>query len=106
MSDKRHHKRPAPEITRGAFPVLSTFLRGYLHEDWGLDYETASGARDEFLKDATAAERREFRTECEIFHARTAQLTFADVKDVLAGALGSAWQPEDVDEVREVLRVP
>lgn len=106
MSDKRQHKRPAPEITRGAFPVLSTFLRGYLHEDWERDYETPREARDEFLKDATAAERREFRTECEIFHARTAQLTFDDVTDVLAGALGSAWRPADVDEVREVLRVP
>ena len=41
MSEKRHHHpRPAPEITRGAFPILATFVRGYLHQDWELDYET------------------------------------------------------------------
>ena len=106
MSEKRHRKRPAPEITRGAFPVLSTFLRGYLHEDWQLDYETTREARDEFLKDATGAEREAFLAECEIFHARTAPLSFAELREVIAGALGSAWEPENPDEVREVLRVP
>ena len=106
MSEKRHRKRPAPEITRGAFPVLSTFLRGYLHEDWQLDYETARDARQEFLEDATRAEREAFLAECEIFHARTAQLSFAELREVLAGALGSAWEPDDADDVREVLRVP
>jgi hypothetical protein len=109
MSDKLpHHQRhrPAPEVTRGAFPVLATFVRGYLHEDWVLDYETAHDARDEFLRDALPAERREFHEECEIFHQRTGGLSIDQLRQVLADGLGSAWSPADVAEVRDVLRVP
>jgi hypothetical protein len=107
MSEKRHHHhpRPAPEITRGAFPMLATFVRGYLHQDWELDYETSGEARDEFLRDASPEERQEFRKECEIFHERTAQLTLEDVRQVLADGLGSAWVPAVLVEVRDVLRV-
>lgn len=107
MSEKRHHHpRPAPEITRGAFPILATFVRGYLHQDWELDYETPREARDEFLRDASQGERHEFRKECEIFHERTQRLTIEDVRQVLAEGLGSAWTPAVLAEVRDVLRVP
>lgn len=101
-----HPHRPAPEVTRGSFPVLATFVRGYLHEDWMLDYETAHEARDEFLRDALPAERREFREECEIFHQRTSRLSIEELRQVLAAGLGSAWSPADAEEVRDVLRVP
>lgn len=103
---ERRHPRPAPEITRGAFPMLATFLRGYLHEDWGLDYETAQDARNDFLRDASPEERREFLRECEIFHERTTHLTWEDMRRVLSESLGSAWSPVDTSEVRDVLRVP
>jgi hypothetical protein len=102
----RRHGRPAPEITRGAFPILATFVRGYLHEDWDLDYETARDARDEFLRDALPEERQEFRRECAIFLERTAALTLEDLREVIARGLGSAWAPADAAEVRDVLRVP
>ena len=109
MSDRHHHHhhhRPAPEVTRGAFPVLTTFVHGYLHEDWMLDYETAREARDEFLRDALPEERREFDRECRIFHERTSRLSIEEVRQVLVEGLGSAWSPEDLAEVRDVLRVP
>lgn len=102
---RRPHPRPAPEITRGAFPMLSTFVRGYLHEDWVTDYETAAEARDAFLADASAEERHEFALECEVFHKRTQGLSLGDVTRVLGESLGSAWAPTSLDEVREVLRV-
>lgn len=95
--------RPAPEINRGAFPLLATFLRGYLHEDWQLDYETPAEARDAFLADASPEERRAFALECEIFLARTAALSLGEVRRVLAEALGSAWHPATLDEVRGLL---
>ena len=104
MSEHHHRRRPAPEITRVSFPMLSTFLRGYLHEDWTLDYESPAEARDAFLQDASADERRGFAAECEAFHARTASLSLDEVREVLDAALGGHWRPESLDEVRAVLR--
>lgn len=103
MSAKRV-RRPAPEVTRLALPMLATFLRGYLHEEWTADYETAVEARQAFLEDASPAERLAFARECEAFHTLTARLSFDELVRVLHEALGSAWQPEDADEVRRVLQ--
>ena len=86
--------------------MLSTFLRGYLHEDWMADYETAVEARDTFLADASADERREFAMECRTFHERTSTLSFEDLTRVIGESLGSAWAPADVAEVHDVLRLP
>lgn len=105
MSRKRAG-RPVPEITRGAFPLLGTFLRGYLHEDWMGDHETAAEARDAFLRDTSADERRTFAAECEAFHALTAALPLELLRRAIRESLGSAWYPETVEEVRAVLRVP
>jgi hypothetical protein len=102
MSAKRV-RRPAPEVTRGALPLVAAFLRGYLHQDWEADYETPEDARDAFLEDASPDERREFLRECEAFHTLTSSLDLADLVTVLQVALGSAWQPEDPAEVRRVL---
>lgn len=99
-------RRPVPEVTRGAFPMLSTFLRGYLHQDWEADYETPVEARDAFLADTSADERREFALECGAFRRLTDELSLGDLVRVLDDSLGSAWAPASASEVREVLRVP
>ena len=101
---RKRTPRPAPEITRGAFPVLNTFLRGYLHQDWTLEYESAREARDAFLEDASAEEREEFARECAIFHERTASLDLDALREALEAAFGTTWWPEDAAEVRDVLR--
>ncbi len=102
MSAKRV-RRPAPEVTRGALPLVAAFLRGYLHQDWEADYEAPEEARDAFLEDASPEERRAFLRECEAFHTLTASLDLADVSRVLQDSLGSAWQPAALAEVRRVL---
>ena len=99
----RRVRRPAPEVTRGALPLVAAFLRGYLHQDWEADHETPEEARDAFLEDASLEDREAFLRECEAFHTRTASLALADVARVLQDALGSAWQPADLAEVRRVL---
>lgn len=105
MKGKRA-RRPAPEVTRVAFPMVATFLRGYLHEDWTADYESAFEAREAFLEDASPEERRAFTLECGAFHTLTAGLSFDEMLRVLHEALGSAWQPEHLTEVRRVLQGP
>mgnify|MGYP001175526340 CR=1 FL=1 len=101
---RRRPPRAAPDVTRTAFPLVGVFLRGYLHEDWEADFETAVEARDAFLDDASAAERRAFAVECEALHVLTAALTLDEWLPVLHVRFGSAWQPASVDEVRQVLR--
>lgn len=101
---RRRRARPAPEVTRVAFPLIAALLRGYLHEDWPADYETAEQAREAFLADASPEERRAFARECEAFHALTAGLSMADLRTVLHESLGGAWEPVTPDEVRQVLR--
>jgi hypothetical protein len=106
MSEKRRVDRPAPEITRGSFPMLATFLGGCLREGWQIDYETPAEARDAFLVDVSPAERREYALECTAFHERTAHLALADVQSLISGVFGSGWAPADEQEIRAVLRVP
>lgn len=99
-------RRPAPEVTRVAFPLVAAFLRGYLHEDWAADYESAVEAREAFLADASAEERHAFALECGAFQTLTARLTVDEMVRVLHESLGSAWQPADLAEVRRVLQIP
>jgi hypothetical protein len=83
--------------------LIATLLRGYLHEDWDADYETAAEARDAFLQDISADERQAFAVECDAFHRLTAGLSLRDLSRVLQDSLESAWQPASTTEVRAVL---
>ena len=100
---RRRTPRPAPEVTRVAFPLITALMRGYLHEDWDADYESAAEAREAFLQDVSTGERRAFAVECDAFHTLTAGLPLRDVVRVLQEALGGAWAPADLSEVRSVL---
>lgn len=100
---RRRAKRPAPDITRVSFPLLAAFVRGSLHEQWQAEYETAAEARDAFVRDLSAGERRAFAMECEAFLALTAGLDLAGLLPVLRESLESGWAPGGVEEVRAVL---
>ena len=98
--DDRH--RLAPEVTRGAFPLVATFLRGYLHQDWAMDYESARQARDVFLDDASADERAEFMRETLRLERVLAAMSLRDVTVLLTERLGGQWLPESLGEVHSV----
>ena len=76
-----------------AFPALTEFLSGYLHEDFVLDHKTPEGARDAFLKDANARERAAVAHEFEQFLAATRAQSWTDVRTSFS-ALGGAWTPK------------
>lgn len=99
-TDDRHHI--GPEITLGAFPIVAAFLRGYLHQDWMMDYESAQHARDVFLDDASADERTEFAREALHLERLLAAMPLRDVTLVLTERLGGQWLPESLDEVHSV----
>ncbi len=94
--------RLAPEVTRGAYPMVATFLRGYLHQDWAMDYESPQQARDVFLDDASADEREAFTREAGRLAGVLAPLSLRDATRLLTDRLGGQWQPESLDEVRSV----
>ena len=99
-ADDRH--RLAPEVTRGAFPLIATFLRGYLHQDWAMDYESPQDARNAFLEDVDAGERRAFDREVGRLAGVIARLSLGDVTALLTERLGGAWMPGSLDDVRSV----
>lgn len=103
-ADDRH--RVAPEVTRGAFPLIATFLRGYLHQDWAMDYETPRDARNAFLEDADAGERKAFEREAGRLAGVIATLSLRDVTVLLTERLGGAWMPDSLDEVHSVFTRP
>lgn len=74
------------------FPALSQFAGGYLHEDFVAEHGTAKGAREAFLRDASARERAAFGREGQRFIEETAGLSWADARGAFA-ALGGAWRP-------------
>ena len=80
-ADDRH--RLAPEVTRGAFPLIATFLRGYLHQDWAMDYESPQQARDVFLDDASSDERAEFVREAARLSTVLAHMPLGEVATLL-----------------------
>lgn len=88
--------------------MVATFLRGYLHQDWAMDYESPQQARDAFLADASADERAEFGREAVRLEGVLAAMSLRDVRVLLTERLGGQWLPESLGEVRGVfaLRVP
>ncbi len=100
-ADDRH--RLVPEVTRGAFPMVATFLRGYMHQDWVIDYESPQQARDVFLADASPDERVEYAREAARLAHLVSAMPLRDVTLLLTDRLGGQWLPDSVDEVLSVL---
>lgn len=103
MTHAEDRQRLAPEVTRGAFPMLATFLRGYLHQDWALDYESPQQARDVFLADASVEERAEYAREAQRITHLVSAMSLRDVTTLLTDRLGGHWIPESLDDVLRVL---
>jgi hypothetical protein len=90
---------PAPSPAQ--YPALSSFLSGYLHEDFALEHQTPAGALAAFLEDASAEERRALRDEWTRFQSATGRLAWADMRRVFCG-LGGAWRPSSCLELKGV----
>ena len=71
---------------------LSSFLAGYLHEDFLLDYDTPASALAGFLADCSVAERRGLAKDWRTFVTATEGRPWPAVRAAFA-ALGGAWLP-------------
>jgi hypothetical protein len=92
-------------VSAGTFPALREFLRGYLHEDWQEDHDSAAEAAQQFCEDASAEEREDVAREWEAFRERTKNLSLPAVSTLLSKQLGAAWQPQTSDQIEAISAV-
>jgi len=100
-------KPPAGAISAADYPALRQFLRGYLHEDWREEYDSAADAARQFAEDADAGERQQLALEWQRFREHTKNWSLAAINQVLSGTLGGSWRvtdPSELDAVSLVLR--
>ena len=91
-------RRPRP----ADYPAVAAFLRGYLHEDFAAEHESAAAALTCYLEDSSPQERAALAAESVRLLAAVSKMRARDLPR-LVSALGGAWQPEDGEEVRALL---
>jgi hypothetical protein len=102
----KHARRP-PALQRQAFPALTAFVRGYLHQDLPVVHQTAAAAAAAFCADASPGERSALAQELAALTALTADRPPRDLQRFLEEQLGSAWtlrSAADLDELTQVVQ--
>jgi hypothetical protein len=104
MKAKKPRAKPAAagEISAAEFPALRQFLRGYLHEDWREENDTAADAARQFLEDADATERQQVASEWQNFRERTKGQSLDVINRVLDQTFGAGWRVQDPRELDAV----
>jgi hypothetical protein len=104
---RRTLKRTGPASPARALPHLSSFLSGYLHEDFLLDYDAPGAALAGFLAECSPAERRGLARDWRTFVVATEGRPWPVVRAAFT-ALGGAWRPSSkaaLDQLFSVLSV-
>ena len=90
-------------LRREAFPALSAFARGYLHQDFTEVHGSIRHAAAAFRDDASAGERDRLVDElerlAEILASKPARL----LRRFIVEELGSGWAPTSREEIVELL---
>jgi|SRR5450432_1315478 len=92
-------------VSAGTFPALRRFFRGYLHEDWQEEHDSAAEAGEQFCEDATAEERQDVAREWEEFRQRTKNLSLPALSALLNTHLGAAWDPKTEEQIEALSAV-
>jgi hypothetical protein len=86
-----------------SFSALRSFLRGYLHEDWKQEYESAEQAAHDFWEDADPEERSRVRGEWLTFAESVKGQPLNTITNRLRD-LGSAWRPSSESDLDAITR--
>lgn len=92
------HSNASPE-----FPLLTEFMRGYLHEDVVPEHGNALGAATAYLADTSEQDRKKLAKEAATFRARFPLRDTRELNQVLR-KMGSMWSFVSFDEFDQVLR--
>lgn len=100
-----HRKATAsvPHLRREEFPALSSFVRGYLHEDFSEVHGSVRAAAAAFCVDATEDERRQLAEELQALLRIAASRSIHDLRRFVTRDLGSRWEPASRDELADLL---
>jgi hypothetical protein len=99
MSPK--HKHEEKPFDPADYPALREFFPAYLHQDFGDEYGSASGAIKGFLSDASGDEILQAKNEWKAFRNAFAGRPFEEIQSAFGG-LGSEWQPQNEAELNEL----
>ena len=83
------------------YPALADFFPAYLHQDFGEEYSSAAGAAKGFVEDASGDEILQVKEEWNAFRNAMKGTSLQETQTAL-GKLGSAWQPQDETELKEL----
>lgn len=103
---RRHRNptaRPTLALRREAFPTLTAFVRGYLHEDFRKVHGSLHGAAAAFSQDASPEERRQLAQEIESLCRAAADHPARELRRFVTADLGSRWEPASHEELAELL---
>lgn len=84
------------------FPSLRSFMRSYLHQDFGEEYGSVEEAVKTFCDDATGTEFSAVSAEWRSFLVATQGRPIGEINNLLTSKLGSAWNPASVSELNEL----
>lgn len=87
-------------LTRRDLEALSTFARGYLHEDAIAEYGSAAGAARAYVADATEEDRRRVAAALETLAGAVHGRPPAALQRFLNRQVRCAWAPVDAGELR------
>jgi hypothetical protein len=93
-----HEKKP---FDPADYPALREFFSAYLHQDYMDEYGSATDAVKGFLQDASGDEILQVKEEWAAFRRATKTNNLQETQEALGG-LGSAWQPENEEELKEL----
>ena len=97
--------RQALALRREAFPTLTAFVRGYLHEDFRQVHGSLRGAAAAFSRDASPEERRQLAQELESLWHAVADHPARELRRFVTAELGSRWEPGSREELAELLEL-
>jgi hypothetical protein len=93
-------------INPGEYSALTTFLRGYLHQDAAIEYGSPAAAARQFRRDADERETSIVHSELDRLLSETVSLPISSLARVLED-LGSSWHfgsREDIERLRDALK--
>ena len=97
--------KPILALRREAFPALTAFVRGYLHEDFPELHGSLRGAAAAFAREASPEERRELARELESLLRAVADHPVPELRRFVTAELGSRWSPRSHGELAELLEL-
>ena len=99
-----NHEGAKKHFDKTEYPALLEFVPAYLHQDFGEEYGSAAKAVTAFLADASRDQILQVKEEWQRLHHVLGDRSLGEWLAALR-QLGSAWQPQSVQEVQSVSEI-